>query len=432
MTSSLYSIVRSSRIARAIVATLVVFVGLAAFATPAAAAPPSFDKLRSFNVDFEGAHSYAPLLQGADGKLYGTTYLGGQDEEGTIFRMNADGSVFQTIYNFDNGAGTGTGKYPVGGLVQGSGNVLYGTTYEGGANGFGTIYKINPDGTGFEVLHDFAEATDGSNPTSGLVIGTEDEGGPVDYLYGTASNGGASDAGTVFKLRISDSEFTVIAALNFRPRGANPYGTLVLGRDGFLYGTAATGGSRGSGTVFRVNRLSGQMVVRSLSTTTSGSYPMAGLIQGRAPDTNLYGTTMSGGGSGGGTVFKIDTVGSGGTLPIIGVRNLSSVTGISGVGIMQSSDGSLYVTTEQGAGPGTILRMTTDFTTLVGIRDTFDYYNTGGYPAAPAIQGLDGALYGTTFEGGDHDGGTVYRIPIVPDPPTDPVATASAYDDEFG
>ena len=122
-----------------------------------------------------------------------------------MFRLEPDGTGFAVLHDFDYFT---SGGYPYGGLTQGTDGVLYGTTAFGGVRDNGTVFKLNPDGTGFTVLHDFDYSTSGAYPQSVLTQGTDGA------LYGTASFGGVGDGGTVFKLYPDGSGFTVLYSLN--------------------------------------------------------------------------------------------------------------------------------------------------------------------------------------------------------------------------
>jgi uncharacterized repeat protein (TIGR03803 family) len=123
--------------------------------------------------------------------LYGTTLLGGTTGSGTVFKINTDGGGFTTLYNFN---GASDGAQPYAGLVF-SGGTLYGVTYAGGSSGQGTLFRVNTDGTGFVTLHTFAGGADGANPRGDLVLGGN-------VLYGTTSKGGTSNFGTVFSFNL--------------------------------------------------------------------------------------------------------------------------------------------------------------------------------------------------------------------------------------
>ncbi len=361
---------------------------------------PCFQVLKSFAV-VDGRNPLSGLIQGVDGALYGTTYLGASnDDSGTVFKMDLDGTGFTVLKVLDTPT---TGGRPIAGLIQGTDGALYGTTCLGGSSGGGTLFKLNPNGTGFTVLHHFVNATTGSGPDAELVQGTDGA------LYGAAYYGGTNGAGTVFKLNPDGTGFTVLKHFDNTATGGNPYGGMIQGVDGALYGTASGGGSFGYGTVFKLNTDgSGFAVLKHFDNATSGNTPYAGLMQG--VDAALYGTTYLGGSHGDGTVFKLNPDGSGFAV----IKHLdSSTTGANPLGeLIQGSDGALYGTlygtTLQGGIPGfgTAFRMNPDgsgFTLLTS-------FENGLSPFARLLQATDGNLYGTTRFGGAGNVGAVFRI----------------------
>jgi uncharacterized repeat protein (TIGR03803 family) len=249
-----------------------------------------FTILRKFTVSpNDGAEPYASLIQGPDGTLYGTTLYGGTNDAGTVFQMAPDGSGFTVLHSF---TGPTDGAAPYAGLIQGPDGTLYGTTYDGGANGGGTVFQMAPDGSGFTVLHSFTGPTDGARPYAGLIQG------PDRTLYGTTFYGGTYGAGTIFQMAPDGSGFTVLYSFTGVTDGAGPYAGLIQGPDGTLYGTTYYGGgANNGGTVFQMAPDgSGFTVLHSFAGyTTDGAGPYAGLIQGT--DGKLYGTTLSGGNS---------------------------------------------------------------------------------------------------------------------------------------
>ena len=185
--------------------------------------------------------------RGRTGRSTGRRSCGGTSNYGTVFKVNADGTGFVTLVNF--GSGAATGRNPYAGLVQGSDGALYGTTSVGGTSSYGTVFKVNADGTGFVTLVNFGSgAATGRSPQAGLVQGSDGA------LYGTTYGGGTSDYGTVFKVNADGTGFVTL--VNFgsgAATGRNPQAGLVQGSDGALYGTTHCGGTSSYGTVFKVN-----------------------------------------------------------------------------------------------------------------------------------------------------------------------------------
>jgi uncharacterized repeat protein (TIGR03803 family) len=355
-----------------------------------------FQMLYSFSGS-DGSQPNAALAQGSDGALYGSTVLGGANNGGTLFKLNIDGSGFQTLHNF-NGS---DGKQPSAALIQSIGGTLYGTTVGGGANNDGVVFKLNTDGTGFQSLHSFSGA-DGSSTVASLVQGSDGA------LYGTTYSGGANSFGAVFKLKTDGSGFQAIHSFSGSD-GNTPYASLIFGPGGTLYGTTYGGGANVDGTLFKLKTdgTGFQTLYVFNNSGKDGWFPTSSLIQGS--DGMLYGTTQLGGSDGFGTVFKLSTDGS-------GLQTIYSFSGADGqyplASLLPGSDGALYGTTELGGvnNDGTVFKLNPDgsaFQTLHSFSG-----NDGDQPYANLIQGSDGALYGTTWYGGANQYGTIFKLKI--------------------
>lgn len=256
----------------------------------------------------EGVSSYARLVQGSDGNLYGTTYLGGEHGAGVVFRVTLAGT-YTVLYSFDDARRAP--KLPYTGLVQAADGYLYGTTLRGGEQDKGTVFRIATDGTGFTVLHEF-DGGAGENPEGTLVVG--DDGA----LYGTTLQGGADNRGTIYSITTAGdfhllfsfprlSEFNT-NGLATNTVGANPRAAL-LNLGGVFYGTAYQGGEHGFGTVFRVTSAGEVSVVHAFTGPSTGAgFPLSGLSTDGAG--NLYGTTERGGSINRGTAYRIDAAGA--------------------------------------------------------------------------------------------------------------------------
>ena len=353
--------------------------------------------LHSFDYT-DGSTPEAALIQASNGNLYGTTVYGGnsscESSCGTVFEITISGTL-TTLHSFD---GT-DGYWPYAALMQAANGVLYGTTYEGGANGQGVVFAITPEGK-FATPLSFSDPTDGAAPWAGLI--QADNG----LLYGTTVQGVGSYAGEVFKMTPSGN-LTVLYNFMGSPNGDSPTGTLVQATNGGLYGTTVQGGTGSScpefcGTVFVITP-SGKLTTLHSFEGPDGEGPVAGLIQ--ASNGGLYGTTSSGGANGDGTVFEINMGGK--------FTTLHSFNGTDGAkpqaGLVQATDGQLYGMTLIGGaeGYGTIFKISLDgnLTTLHSFNGT-----DGASPAATLIQATDGNFYGTTGAGGASNGGTVFSF----------------------
>lgn len=345
--------------------------------------------------------------------LYGTTVTGNNStDHDTIFKLNTDGSGFTVLKDFDSAT---TGANCWGGVISGSDGALYGTTYYGGTGDAGTVFKMNEDGTGFAVLKNFNATTTGGGSYARLL--------EVDrVLYGTTYVGGNGDAGTVFKLNTNGSGFTVLKHFDNSTTGGHPTAGLIMGPDGALYGTAYHGGSFLSGTIFRLETDgSGFTVLKHLSVSTTGGYPSARLLLGS--DGALYGAASEGGSFDAGTLFTLATEGTGFT--VLKSLHYTEEGAFPSAGLIQSSDGKLYGTALRGGTYdwGTLFEMNPDGTGYRVLK-RFDYSTSGGFLYGGLFPESNGALYGTAAYGGDDDFGTLFRL--LPGPNEAPTAVATA------
>jgi len=250
--------------------------------------------LYSFSGGADGANPWAGLVWGPTGHLYGTTEAGGTSGVGTVFKISKTGKK-TLLYNFA-GSG-GDGAYPFSCLVWDATGNLYGTTYKGGASGNGTVFRLAKTGK-LTVLYSFKGAADGENPYAGVVLD------PAGNMYGTTFGAFGIDYGTVFKLNTAHKEKVLHAFTGGADGGYSYFGGLVRDAAGNLYGTTSFGGAHQYfGTIFKVNKAGKQTVLYSFTGGADGGQPNASVIRDSAG--NLYGTSIAGGTSGGGTVFKL-------------------------------------------------------------------------------------------------------------------------------
>jgi uncharacterized repeat protein (TIGR03803 family) len=255
----------------------------------------------SFTGGTDGGSPQGSLIRDATGNFYGTTALGGSGY-GTVFKVDSTGNE-TVLYSF---TGQPDGSNPYSGLIRDTAGNLYGTTGNGGAYGFGTVFKVDP--TDKEtVLYSFTGAADGSLPEASLIRD------PAGNIYGTTFNGGvfstcqfSPTCGTVFKLNATGKE-TVLHSFGEGADGASPRAGLIVDAAGILYGTTQEGGANQAGTVFKLDKAGNETVLFNLGGNIGGSeaggYPFAQLI--RDTSGNLYGTTLGGGAHGFGAVFEL-------------------------------------------------------------------------------------------------------------------------------
>ena len=244
--------------------------------------------LLSFNLG-DGAGPSATMIVGADGGLYGTGYGGGTDGDGTVFRLTTNGAI-TTLASFNNTNGAGPAK-----LVQASGGLLYGTTFIGGANGNGAVFQLTTNG-GLTSLASFNYTNGGSLPFDGLVQT------PDGNFLGTTYEGGACGYGAIFEISPTGA-LTTIYSFTGGQDGGHPAAALIEGCDGNYYGTAAYGGAYQDGTVFRMAP-NGTVVSLVQFDGYDGANPEAPVVMGT--DGNLYGTTQAGGPDGMGVLFRLN------------------------------------------------------------------------------------------------------------------------------
>jgi uncharacterized repeat protein (TIGR03803 family) len=254
---------------------------------------PSGTETLLYSFPAGGSDPYCGLIQGSDGNFYGTTGAGGSSDDGTVFKLTPSGT--ETILHAFAKTGT-DGQIPYAGLIQGSDGNFYGTTYFGGANGFGAVFKVTPSGTE-TVLYSFAGGSDGEHPYASVIQASDGN------FYGTTYQGGAGGLGTVFRLTPSGTETVLYSFSGGSSDGANPEAGVIQGSDGNFYGSTLQGGAGGFGTVFKLTPSGSETLLHVFAGSSDGAGPGANLVQGS--DGNLYGSTGAGGASGDGTFFKV-------------------------------------------------------------------------------------------------------------------------------
>jgi uncharacterized repeat protein (TIGR03803 family) len=386
------------RVAGAALALAIMLVPAVLATGSAQAQTYSYKVLYSFTGTPDGA---GPALYGTGlardvkGNLYGTTGGGGTYGQGTVFKVDTKGKE-TVLYSF---AGPPDGAGPNDSLVRDAQGNLYGTTQAGGSGSgiWGTVFKLDTAGKE-TVLHSF-DFADGGQPIAGVVQDAQGN------LYGTTIDGGLYDAGTVYEVDTTGKE-TVLYSFCVQgwpcPDGTGLYGGVVLDAQGNLYGTTASGGAYGQGTVFKLDTAGKETVLHSFSGTDGGGSE-AGLVldaQG-----NLYGTSTGGGASGYGTVFKVDTSNN---LTVL-YSFAGTPDGFSPVAnVVRDAQGNLYGTTFDGGNSGcgawnscgTVFKLDTTGNETVLHRFT-GLGGDGGNPGAGLALDAKGNLYGTTFDGGN-------------------------------
>jgi uncharacterized delta-60 repeat protein len=385
-------------------------------------ASTGFTALHQFGSQADNGRIPYGLLALHDGFLYGTTTYGGAPydvpptnpaNKGNVFKMNMDGTGFTVLHEFTGGANDGW--KPWSGLAI-SGNMIYGSTVYGGprGEGGGVIYEMDTNGSGFRVLHAFGEPGDGfGGSTSPILVG--------DILYGVTRWGG-NGTGTIYSYNTTTEVYTQLYRFAVNSSDGNaPLGTLTAGNDGYLYGLTWLGGNNNMGTLFRI---------KPNGSAFETLYHFAGGAQGKYPYDSLafdgshilYGTTLGEYGNNPsdlGTIFKYDI-----TSKTYSVLHLftggADDSGKPNGSVILSSDGvTLYGSTHGddawgGTEFGILYQMNIDGT---GFQQLYEF--NGGLAGATPMRTpllINGALYGMTAYGGTENYGLIYRYQVSTEP----------------
>lgn len=411
---------------RASLIALAIVFGLTIAATPAAQAQ-TFNLLHTFTGGIDGTSPASGVTMDRAGRLYGTTQYGGSIGLGSVYQLTRKGSgwVNNPIYSF-NGNATNDGSYPLSGLTVGPDGSFYGTTREGGGgcaqsnHGCGTVYSLRPAAAACKtalcpwsetVIYRFAGGSDGANPQyANLVFDA------AGNLYGTTSSGGASGLGTVYQLTPSNGGWTESVLYSFAggSDGSQPWGGVIFDQADKLYGTTYEGGGGcngfGCGTVFELTPSGSgwtESVLYSFQGKSDGGNSFAGLVAD--PSGNLYGSTAFGGSGAGGAVFELS--------PSKGSWTFTVLYGLDGgegpnCSLIIDAAGNLYGTASQdGGGFGIAFRLSPagsgwTATTLHNFSGGYD----GALPLGSPLLDANGNLYGTAYDYGANDDGTVWEI----------------------
>ena len=372
------------------------------------ACTPTLTTLVSFN-GANGSSPQAPLIADAAGDLFGMTYFGGANDDGTIFEITFSGGSYAstptTLVSFN-----GTNGYePTGGLIADAAGDLFGTTRFGGAYDQGTVFEIAYTGGTPTTLVSFNGAN-GQIPEAPLIADAAGD------LFGTTTGGGANNLGTVFEIVKTSGTYastpTTLVSFNGSDGQGHVAGLIADGA-GNLFGTTEFGGANNVGTVFELVNNGGSYNLTTLVTfnITNGAVPFGGLIADAAGD--LFGTTDGGGANSHGTVFELVN-GGGGSYSLTTLISFNGANGSSPQApLIADAAGDLFGTTQQGGAnnDGTVFELVNSgggsytTTTLVSVD-----VNNGRGPQAALFADAAGDLFGTTSLGGSIGDGTVFEI----------------------
>jgi len=384
--------------------------------------------LYNFNPTVDGANPYSELTFDTTGALYGSTFNGGPNGAGGVFKLNPPASTglgqwsIELVYSFQGGPD----GQSAGGLVFDNKGTLYGVTYYGGANWNGSVFMLAlPPAPGLvdpadTVLYGFLGGADGANPQEGTP--TFDSRGSI---YTTTSTGGANGYGSIVKLTRpapGGARWTKSIIYNFTGAadGANPLGCLTFDTDGALYGMTTIGGN-GHGVVFQLNSDDADNAKWTYKTIykfsgDDGSNPQCGMVF----DTkgSLYGVTRFGGARGYGVAFRLKpNAGSLWQYNALYTFTGGADGGTPNGGLVFDTDGDLYgVTTAGGLGYGVVYRLRPGEHNVnskfwnESVLYAFGGSTDGSNAYGPPVFDNHGALYGIVRNGGEKGYGAVFKL----------------------
>jgi len=385
----------------------------------------TFNVLHSFTGGQDGEEPYAGLTMDRAGNLYGTAPYGGNRGSncygscGTVFRLThiRSGWVFTPLYDFLGGT---DGSDPLAVVTIGPDGNVYGTTAMGGGGctsdyGCGTVFKLTPPATACHsalcpwtetVLYRFADSPVGaSNPYWGVVFDQQGS------LYGTTIVGGTGGAGTVYELTPSGGGWNAKTLYNFQggTDGAIPLTNLIIDRSGTLYGTTVYGGSTGNGNVFRLIRSGAGWAEESIYSFLGGANgvsPQGGVVLDSSG--NLYGGTVGGGSYGGGVAYELSPTSDGGWTYTI----LSNFRGSINSNLSLDAGGNLYGTTYSGGAYDDGMVFKLSFSNGVWTQTVVHSFNgyDGALPIGSVLVDANDILYGTATLGGTYGQGVVWEM----------------------
>lgn len=351
-----------------------------------------------FPVAGSGGIMFSNLLETDTGIFYGLTSQNNTDPYGgDIFEYNLKTNTFSTIYTFK----TLEGKSSYSNLIKASNNKLYGLTFGGGTTNDGVIFEIDVKQKKYTQLASFSSASTGRNPKGDLVETTNGS------LFGTTTAGGSNDLGTIFEFNINTGVLTKKYDFTGSTNGSYPFGKLLKASNNLLYGCTGTGGAYNVGTLFEYNPNTNSLTtLQHFNNSTIGGSSRQ-LIQ--ANNGKFYGMCSRGGTKSKGTFYEYNLSNN----TITKLLDMDGVIGEEGYALMQANDGFLYGTTARGGAKsyGVLFKYnisTATYTDLIDFNDTLGYLPFGG-----VIQSKNGKLYGTTWQGGAYNLGTIYELNTV-------------------
>lgn len=347
-------------------------------------------------VTATGTRPIAGVVQGSNGKLYGTCSAGGANGLGVLFEYDITTETYTDKVHFD---GASNGSQPQGMLCAATNGTIYGTCWTGGSFGTGVLFSYPPGGTSVSVLHNFAAPpfTLGARPFAGVVQSGN-------KLIGTTQLGGSAGGGTLYEYDLISGTHAVLYNMG-GVDGQTPLSAIVE-VDGKYYGTTSVGGDFGQGVLYEYDPVGLAYQVIANFSSSNGTVPIGRPMDGQ--DGKLYGMCSNGGTNGEGILYSYDLVGGGGLVveQQLAANNLGAGWG----GLTLLNSGLAVGMTKEGgegdSGGAFNYSLTTNTITV----DVSFGFSLAGRPKGRLIEGTDGNLYGMTNTGGDSDEGVIFRF----------------------
>ena len=325
-------------------------------------------------------------------ELWATTFIGGSNNAGFIFKMDGDGGNYQIVHEFD-GAEGGSNCYA--GLIEGQNGLFYGMTGSGGRYDNGVIFSYNRAYNTFNIEYDFENEV---RPWGRLTQASNGK------LYGYSSEG----LGEIFEFDPTTKQLSVVHSFSSSPgQFVLSEGYLIQASSNHLWGTTLGGGNTNGGILFEFNIETHDFVVKHHFTHATGTSPAQALLRGS--NGKLYGTTYSGGNNSRGVLFEYDLTSDTYTDKV----HLENPTSNFNIGLTEASNGLIYATSSIGGSisEGALLEYNISTNTLEVLYSFTPA--VGNIPASALLEAYNGKLYGLTRYGGTGEGlGMVYEFDI--------------------
>lgn len=354
--------------------------------------------------DFDGTNGATPmaLMKASNGKIYGGTTYGGRSDKGVIFEYD----ITTNASTNKTGLDPAPGIYPFGSMTLADNGKLYGATNSGGDGGMGQIFEYDPVTKVYTVRFQFTDnLNQGNLPRSSLVKG------PDGCLYGTTYFGGTNDRGVIFRFNPETYSYSVLHHFSNDNEGVNPYGSICFGANGKIYGTTRFGGINNVGVLFEFDMDASTYTAKTHLDTLGLTGSIGGAMAGR--DGKIYAAGSSGGVGYGGLFYYDPSTGTSKVFHIFFDEDGKTPFGT----LTQASNGKIYGMTKGGGfdtATNTVSNhgVIYEYDPQEGFTIPVHYFDgaNGSAPWGELLNGSNGKLYGTTNAGGSFNEGVIFEF----------------------